>query len=126
MKKLLFLLILVLGISINIQSQNHHLKAKMIAISDGVKTSSEEVNIDVILNLDEERCVIYSKKTQIIDFSPFRVYKDEDNYTVVECDATDTDYKNIKFIILKHPTSNFTILQVVYSDINYAYSCYAL
>ena len=126
MKKLLFLLILVLGISINIQAQNHHLKAKMITVSDGVKTSSEEVDIDVILNLDEERCVIYSKKTQIIDFSPFRVYKDEDNYTVIECEATDTNYKNITFIILNHPTDNFTILQIVYNDINYAYSCYAL
>ena len=126
MKKLLFLLILVLGISINIQSQNHHLKANMITISDGIKTSSEEVDIDVILNLDEGRCVIYSKKTQIIDFSPFRVYKDRDNYTVVECDATDTNYKNITFIILKHPTSSFTILQVVYNDIAYAYSCYVL
>lgn len=126
MKKLLFLLILVLGISINVQSQNHHLKANRIIISDGVKTSSEEVDIDVILNLDEERCVIYSKKTQIIDFSPFRVYKDRDNYTVIECDATDTNYKNITFIILKHPTDNFTILQVVYNDITYAYSCYVL
>ena len=126
MKKLLFLLILVLGISINIQAQNHHLKANRIIISDGVKTSSEEVDIDVILNLDEERCVIYSKKTQIIDFSPFRVYKDRDNYTVIECDATDTNYKNITFIILKHPTDNFTILQVVYNDITYAYSCYVL
>ena len=84
MKKLLFLLILVLGISINAQAQDHHLKAKMLTISDGVKTSSEEVDIDVILNLDEGRCVIYSKKTQVIDFSPFRVYKDRDNYTVVE------------------------------------------
>lgn len=117
---------LILGISINAQAQDHHLKATMITVSDGVTTLSEKVNIDVILNLDEERCVIYSKKTQIIDFSPFRAYKDEDNYTVIECDATDTDYKNIKFIILKHPTSNFTILQVVYSDVSYAYSCYAL
>lgn len=126
MKKLLFLLILILGISINAQAQDLHLKARMITVSDGITTFSEEVNINVILNLDKEKCVIYSKKTQIIDFSPFRVYKDEDNYTVIECNATDTNYKNITFIILKHPTSSFTILQVVYSDINYAYSCYVL
>lgn len=126
MKKLLFLLILILGISINTQAQVLHLKAKMITVSDGTTTVNEEVDIKVILNLDEERCTIYSKKTQIIDFDPFRVYKDEDNYTVIECNATDTNYKNIKFTILKHPTSSFTIIQVVYSDIAYAYSCYVL
>ncbi len=117
---------LILGISINVQSQNLYLKAKMLIVSDGTTTFSEEVDINVILNLDEERCVIYSKKTQIIDFSPFRVYKDEDNYTVIECNATDTNYKNITFTILKHPTTSFTILQVAYSDISYAYSCYIL
>ena len=126
MKKLLFLLILILGISINAQAQDLYLKAKMIVVSNGTTTLSEEVDINVILNLDKERCVIYSKKTQIIDFSPFRVYKDKDNYTVIECNATDTNYKNITFIILKHPTTNFTILQVIYSDIAYAYSCYVL
>lgn len=126
MKKLLFLLILILGISINTQAQNLHLKAERIVVSDGTSIVDEEVNINIILNLDEERCVIYSKTTQIIDFSPFRVYKDEDNYTVLECDATDTNYKNITFTILKHPTSSFTIIQVIYSDIAYAYSCYVL
>ena len=126
MKKLLFLLILILGISINAQAQNLHLKAERIVIADRTITLDEEVNIDIILNLDEGRCVIYSKKTQIIDFSPFRKYKDKDNYTVIECSATDTDYKNITFIMLKHPTSSFTVLQVVYSDISYAYSCYIL
>ena len=126
MKKLLFLLVLILGISINAQAQDLHLKAKMIVVSDGTTTFSEEVDINVILNLDEERCVIYSKETQIIDFSPFRVYKDKDNYTVIECSATDTNYKNTTFTILKHPTTSFTILQVVYKDISYAYSCYVL
>lgn len=126
MKKLLFLLILILGISINTQAQELNLKAKRIVVSDGTSTVDEEVDIDIVLNLDKERCVIYSKKTQIIDFSPSRVYKDEDNYTVIECSATDTNYKNISFTILKHPTSSFTILQVVYSDIAYAYSCYVL
>ena len=126
MKKLLFLLILILGISINTQAQELNLKATRITATDGTTTLNEEVDIKVTLNLDEERCVIYSKKTQIIDFEPFRVYKDEDNYTVIECNATDTNYKNIKFTILKHPTSSFTIIQVVYSDIAYAYSCYVL
>ena len=126
MKKLLFLLILVLGISINTQAQDLHLKAERIVVSDGTSTVDEEVDIDVVLNLDKERCVIYSKKTQIIDFSPSRVYTDEDNYTVIECSATDTNYKNISFTILKHPTTSFTIIQVIYSDIVYAYSCYVL
>lgn len=126
MKKLLFLLILILGISINSQAQELYLKAKKIVVSDGTSTFYEEVDINVTLNLNEERCVIYSKKTQIIDFSPIRVYKDEDNYTVIECNATDTDYKNITFTIFKHPTSSFTILQIVYSDVAYAYSCYVL
>lgn len=126
MKKLVFLLILILGISINTQAQELHLKAKRIVVSDGTTTVDEEVDIKITLNLDEERCVIYSKKAQIIDFEPFRAYKDEDNYTVIECNATDTNYKNIKFTILKHPTTSFTILQVVYNDIAYAYSCYVL
>lgn len=126
MKKLLFLLILILGISVNTQAQDLRLKAKMITISDGTKTLSKKVDINVILNLDKERCVIYSKETQIIDFSPNRVYKDEDNYTVVECSATDTNYKNITFIMLKHPKTSFTILQIIYKDIAYSYSCYVL
>jgi hypothetical protein len=126
MKKLLSLLILILGISINSQAQELYLKAKKIVVSYRTSTFYEEVDINVTLNLNEERCVIYSKKTQIIDFSPIRVYKDEDNYTVIECNATDTNYKNITFTIFKHPTSNFTILQIVYSDIAYAYSCYVL
>lgn len=126
MKKLLFLLILILGISVNTQAQELRLKAKRIIVTDGTSTVDEEVDINVILNLEEERCVIYSKETQIIDFSPNRVYKDEDNYTVVECSATDTNYKNITFIMLKHPKTSFTILQIIYKDIAYSYSCYAL
>jgi nitrate reductase cytochrome c-type subunit len=124
MKKLLLLLILVLGISAGTQAQSINLKATKLTISDGTNVVTKDVDLNITIDLNSERCVIYSNKIQIIDFSVYRTYVDKDKYTVLECNATDSNYKTILFSILQHPTDNFIIIQITYSDVSYCYSCY--
>jgi hypothetical protein len=124
MKKLLVLLILALTLSVSVSAQNFILKATSVTYSTGTKINTERVDIDAVINFDEARCVIYSKETQIIDFEIIRTYTDEDQYTVMEYDATDTKYKNIGFTILIHPTDNLVLLSISYNNITYIYTCY--
>ena len=118
MKKLfLVLLLLALTLSVSVSAQSFILKATSVTYSTGTKINTERVDIDAVINFDEARCVIYSKETQIIDFEIIRTYTDEDKYTVIECDATDTKYKNIGFTILIHPTDNLVLLSISYNNI---------
>ena len=124
MKTLLLILMLTLGMSLS--AQEHYLQATSIAITAGEEIESFSSDVKMVLNLQTKKCIIYSSKTQIIDYVVERVFTDEDGYSVLECLATDTDYKDISFAILVHPTKNIILIRILYRDLGYMYRCHAV
>lgn len=118
------ILLLMLTLTMSLSSQEYYLQATKMSISDGVSVESFDSDVKMILNIDTKRCIIYSKKMQIIDYEVDREFVDEDDYSVTECVATDSDYKNIKFTLLIHPTLNIILVQVIYRDLGYMYKCH--
>lgn len=118
------ILLLMLTLTMSLSSQEYYLQATKMSISDGVSVESFDSDVKMILNIDTKRCIIYSKKMQIIDYEVDREFVDEDDYSVTECVATDSDYKNIKFTLLIHPTLNIILVQVIYRDLGYIYKCH--
>lgn len=123
MKHLITLLLLCL--SIPIIAQEYDLNANYIIVSDnnGTIIDKDEVDIDMTLNLDEDRLVIYSKRTQIIDYEVLREYIDEDGYATLECTATDSDWKNIMLEILVSSEKKSILVMIFYKDYSYCYIC---
>lgn len=115
---------LTLGMSLS--AQEYYLQATNIVITTGEETESFSSDVKMILDLQVKRCIIYSSKTQIIDYVVDRAFTDEDGYSVLECSATDTDYKDILFAILVHPTKNIILIRVLYSDLGYIYRCHVV
>lgn len=124
MKKFLVLLVVILTLSVNTQAENFKFKAFSITHTANGQIHTERVNIDIYVDFEISRCVIFSNSTQVIDFEVIRTYLDADNFTVMECNATDTNYNNIKFEILSHATENKVMILVSYSNLTYIYSCY--
>lgn len=124
MKKFLVLLVVILTLSVNTQAENFKLKAFSMTHTANGQIHTNRVDIDIYLNFETSRCVIFSNSTQIIDFKAIRTYLDADNFTVMECSATDTNYNNIEFEILSHATENKVMILISYNDLTYIYSCY--
>ena len=125
MKKFLVLLVVILTLSAHTQAGNFKLKAfSMTHIANG-QIHTNRVDIDIYVDFEISRCVIFSNSTQVIDFKAIRTYLDADNFTVMECSATDTNYNNIEFEILSHATENKVMVLISYNDLTYIYSCYA-
>lgn len=123
MKKVL-LLILVVVATINVNSQNNFVdfRANYFMVTDGVNVSEDNSNVKIRVYTNTNRIVIYSNKQQIIDYSADRQYRDEDNYSVVEASATDTNYKNILLKLLLSPNGEQLIVIISYQNIFYMYS----
>lgn len=118
------ILLLMLTLTMSLSSQEYYLQATKMSISDGVSVESFDSDVKMILNIDTKRCIIYSKKMQIIDYEVDREFIDEDDYSVTECVATDSYYKNIKFTLLIHPALNIILVQIIYRDLGYIYKCH--
>ena len=123
MKKLILLALLVISVSLSAQNSIFLFDANTLIATDGINTIERSVDVRVSLNFKKEQCIIYTKETQIIDFKANRTYIDEDNYKVIECTATDSNYKNIRFNILYNSKLEATLFQIVYSDLVYVYIC---
>lgn len=124
MKKLkMFLTIMVLVISSTVMSQTYHMKASHLVISDGVNTESYDTSVDLKLDVTTSRLTIYSKEIQVIDYEELRDYVDEDNYAVIECTATDTNYKRMGLEILLSLDINKILVVLEYRDFSYVYVC---
>ena len=123
MKHLITLLLLCL--SIPIIAQEYNLNANYIIVTDneGSIIDKDEVDIDMTLNLDKNRLIIYSKKIQIIDYEVLREYVDEDGYATLECTATDTNWKNIMLQILVNSERKSILVMIFYNDYSYCYVC---
>ena len=125
MKKFLVLLVVILTLSVNTQAKDFKLKAFSMTHTANGQIHTNRVDIDIYVNFEISRCVIFSNSTQVIDFKAIRTYLDADNFTVMECSATDTNYNNIEFEILSHATENKVMVLISYNDLTYIYSCYA-
>lgn len=118
------LVLLILLISIPVVAQRYSFNAYyfVAAIGDEI-IDKDEVDIDMTLNFDTQRLMIYSKETQIIDFEALRTYEDEDGYQVLEATATDTNWKNIMLKILVSSEKKSIIIVIAYPDYAYSYIC---
>lgn len=121
MKTLIILLLLV--ISLPITSQTYLLKAHHVVLTTEDITKNGNVDVDVVLNTNENRIIIYSQYIQIIDYNILRSYIDKDNYSVTECVATDSDYKHILLTVSINKIDNIIILTITYPNIMYSYFC---
>lgn len=120
MKKLLLLLLLVT--SLPIMSQTYNVNATYLMMSDGVNERERNVDIDILLDLTNNRLTIYSNDTQIIDYKLTKYYN-YNNYTIFEATATDTTYRRIGLKMSFSKIANSVIITINYSDLAYSYIC---
>ena len=121
MKKLILIITLAI-ITLPLISQTHFLNASQLIIKDEVNTSTNYVDIGIILNASDKRITIYSNEIQIIDYVVNNMYE-KDNYIIFEANATDTKYKKINIIISISNNSNNVIITIGYPNFAYAYIC---
>ena len=122
MKQLMILLFITL--SFNTMAQKYALNAHHFVMADETGViANDEVNIDMVLDTDNSRLVIYSKETQVIDYEVIRNYVDEDNYSVTETTATDTKWKDIRLDFLISSELGSILVQITYPSYSYVYIC---
>lgn len=114
---------MILLISYSINAQTYSFKAETLIITDGTDTELFKSDVEIDLNLDLRRCVIYSREVQIIDYEVTRVYNDKDGFKIMECIGNDSFYETILFNIKTHITQNLTFITIIYDDLGYSYRC---
>ena len=120
MKKLLLLLLLVT--SLPIMSQTYNINATYLMMSDGINKQERNVDVDILLDLTNNRLTIYSSDTQVIDYKITKYYNNN-NYTTFEGTATDTTYRRIGLKMSFSKIANSVIITINYSDLAYSYIC---
>ena len=122
MKHLLILLFITL--SFNTMAQKYALNAEHFLMADETGIIANDASdIDMVLEADKNRLVIYSKETQVIDWEPIRTYVDEDNYSVIETTATDTNWKDILLTFYVNTENGIVIVRIIYPSYAYSYIC---
>ena len=122
MKHLLILLFITL--SFNTMAQKYALNShRFVMIDETGIIANDASDIDMVLDLDKSRLVIYSKEIQVIDYEPIRNYVDEDNYSVTEYIATDSNWKDIRLDILVNSETGSVIVRIIYPSYAYSYIC---
>ena len=122
MKHLLILLFITL--SFNTMAQKYALNAQHYIMADETGViANKAVDIDMVLDVEKSRLVIYSKETQVIDYELIRNYIDEDNYSVTEYIATDSNWKDIRLDIFINSETGFVIVRIIYPSYAYSYIC---
>ena len=122
MKHLMILLFITL--SFNTMAQKYALNAHYLIMGDETgKTIKDEVDVDMVLDINKNRLVIYSAETQIIDYEPIRRYVDEDNYSVTENIATDSNWKDIRLDFHINTKTGSFLVTITYPSYAYVYVC---
>ena len=122
MKQLMILLFITL--SFNTMAQKYALNAEHFLMADETGIIANDASdIDMVLEADKNRLVIYSKETQVIDWEPIRTYVDEDNYSVIETTATDTNWKDILLTFYVNTENGIVIVRIIYPSYAYSYIC---
>lgn len=127
MKKLKIVLVslLLLVLTMPTMAQKYVFNAYHFLASTGTTVLKDAPinNIPVTIDFNINRAVIYSERIQVIDFELLRTHVDEYGHNTIECTATDSDYKVIRFDIEVREDKNLTILYLYYTDFAYAYFC---
>ena len=122
MKQLMILLFITL--SFNTMAQKYALNAQHYIMADETGViANKAVDINMVVDLDKSRLVIYSKEIQVIDYEPIRNYVDEDNYSVIETTATDTNWKDILLTFYVNTENGIVIVRIIYPSYAYSYIC---
>lgn len=127
MRKAFATLILLLLTGMSLCAQNYHyLQVTELIIKGDNTMISFNTYLKIAISFELGRCEIDSKDPQIIDFEEMRSFISLDGYTVKECVATDTDYKDITFTMSVHPEKEKMFVEVSYSNISFVYVCHAI
>jgi len=122
MKNLLILLFVTL--SFNTMAQKYALNAHHFVMADETGVIDEDaVDVDMVLDTDQSRLVIYSRETQVIDYKFIRNYVDEDNDYVIETTATDTKWKDILLTFYINSEEKTILVHIMYPSFMYIYVC---
>lgn len=122
MKHLLIALLLMLSFST--MAQKYALNAQHFIMADETGIiDNDKVDVDMVLDIDKSRLVIYSKETQIIDYKIIRNYIDKDNYSVTETVATDTKWKDIFLTFYINSEDETILIHIIYPFYMYIYVC---
>ena len=122
MKHLLILLFIIL--SFNTMAQKYALNAQHFIMADETGViDNDAVDVDMVLDTDQNRLVIYSRETQVIDYNIIRNYVDKDNYSVTETTATDTKWKNILLTFYINSELKTILVEIKYPSFMYMYVC---
>ena len=122
MKHLLILLFITL--SFNTMAQKYALNAQHFIMADETGViDNDAVDVDMVLDTDQNRLVIYSRETQVIDYNIIRNYVDKDNYSVTETTATDTKWKNILLTFYVNSELETILVEIKYPSFKYIYVC---
>lgn len=122
MKHLLILLFITL--SFNTIAQKYALNAQHFIMADETGViDNDAVDVDMVLDTDQNRLVIYSRETQVIDYNIIRNYVDKDNYSVTETTATDTKWKDILLTFYVNSELETILVEIKYPSFKYIYVC---
>jgi uncharacterized membrane protein len=118
------LIILFITLSFNTMAQKYALNAHHFVMADETGVIDEDaVDVDMVLDTDLSRIVIYSKETQVIDYNIIRNYVDKDNYSVIETTATDTKWKDILLTFYINSEEKTILVEIKYPSFMYIYVC---
>ena len=118
------LIILFITLSFNTMAQKYALNAHHFVMADETGVIDEDaVDVDMVLDTDQSRIVIYSKETQVIDYNIIRNYVDKDNYSVIETTATDTKWKDILLTFYINSEEKTILVEIKYPSFMYIYVC---
>ena len=122
MKQLMILLFITL--SFNTMAQKYALNANYFIMSDKTGViDRDEVDVDMVIDTEKSRLVIYSEEIQVIDYEPIRNYVDKDNYSVTETIATDTKWKDISLNFYINIETGSVLVLITYPSYSYVYVC---
>lgn len=121
MKKLL-LVTMLLVTSIVTQAEPLWYKLNNVSskvVSENVWSAWTSVSINMTMDFERKRIVIYSQKIQVIDYVSFEpgVFDEGTTFSGL---ATDSNYKTVR-ITLFYYNSKRMLLKVSYSDFEYIY-----
>ena len=118
------LIILFITLSFNTMAQKYALNAHHFVMADETGVIDEDaVDVDMVLDTDLSRIVIYSRETQVIDYNIIRNYVDKDNYSVIETTATDTKWKDILLTFYINSEEKTILVEIKYPSFMYIYVC---
>ena len=119
MKKVLIIFAMIIA-TLSINAQTYWKKTDRLNIDYGYGyTGWKYCTVDVKIDIDNSRIVIYSKENQIFDITSSSTY-DYTDYRLIRCNANDTHYVNCILDIYIYNSGNW-YMKLYYNNIEYKY-----